>query len=537
MKPIRTLLLGAFALGLAGAPAAHAQAALPDTSPANWWLLEARDGFPGIAAERAFRELLAGRAPRDTIVVAIIDSGVETVHPALVPYLWRNPGEVPGNGTDDDANGYVDDVHGWSFLGGPDGRNVEHDTYEVTRLYARMRPRWEGARADTLPPEAAAEWELWQRVRHGFTTRRDEERSTLQQVRQIEGMATATEQALARALGGREPTPEAVEALTPATPQLQQARQIYLQLAELGYTSARIREERESMEERLRYSLDPEFDPRGIVGDDYADGTQRVYGNNDYAGPDATHGTHVAGIVTAVAGRGTVAGGGPAVRIMTLRAVPDGDERDKDVANAIRYAVDNGARVVNMSFGKAFSPEKHLVDDAVRYAESRGVLLVHAAGNDGADLAAEPSFPVRAYRDGGSAGNWIEVGASSWQPGEGLAAPFSNWGAGHVDVFAPGVAILSTVLDGGFDRHEGTSMAAPVVSGIAATVLSYFPELSPAQVKQVILQSATPLGDAVVIRPGTEDERVPFSTLSATGGVANLYEALRLAERMSRGAR
>ncbi len=538
MNPIRTLLLGALALGLACAPVGlGAQAALPDTSPSNWWLLEARDGFPGIAAERAFREFVAGRAPRDTIVVAVIDSGVETEHPALAPLLWRNRGEIPGNGVDDDGNGYVDDVHGWNFLGGPDGRNVEHDTYEVARLYGRMRPRWEGARADTLAEGARAEWELWQRVRRDFTTRRDAEGAALQQVRQIEAMATGAEQALERALGGRAPTADAVRALTPGTAQLQQARQIYLQLAEMGYSPGRVREERASMEARLRYSLDPDFDPRPIVGDDPLDGSQRVYGNNDYAGPDATHGTHVAGIVTAVAGRGTLASGGPVVRIMTLRAVPDGDERDKDVANAIRYAVDNGARVVNMSFGKSFSPEKPLVDDAVRYAEGRGVLLVHAAGNDGADLSVEPSFPVAAFQGGGRAANWIEVGASSWQGGEALAAPFSNWGTAHVDVFAPGVAILSTVIGGAFERHEGTSMAAPVVSGIAAVVLSYFPGLSAAQVKDVILRSATPLGDTAVIRPGSEDERVPFRSLSATGGVANLYEALRLAERLSRGGR
>jgi subtilisin family serine protease len=532
MKPIRTLLSAALALAVA-APVLRAQEALPDTSAANWWLLEARDGYPGIAAERAYRDLLAGRAARDTIVVAIIDSGVETTHPALLPYLWRNPGEVPGTGVDDDGNGYVDDVHGWNFLGGPGG-NVRHDTYEVTRLYARMRPRWQGARPDTLAADARAEWETWERVRSEFTRKRDEYAGMLREIRQIEAVVTAAEDALKRALGTDALTPERVGAMTPATAPLREARHLYLQLAGLGFTPAQIREERESIEGRVRYSFDPDFDPRPLVGDDYADGSQRHYGNNDYAGPDATHGTHVAGIVTAVAGRGLATeGGGPIVRIMTVRAVPDGDERDKDVANAIRYAVDNGARVINMSFGKAYSPEKDLVDEAVRHAERHGVLLVHAAGNDGADLGASPSFPARDYLDGGSAANWIEVGASSWRGGEALAAPFTNYGRAQVDVFAPGVAILSTVTGEGFARNDGTSMAAPVVAGIAATVLSYFPELSAAEVKEVILRSATPLGTQAVARPGTEDERVPFAELSRTGGVANLYEALRLAERMA----
>lgn len=533
MKPIRTLFLAALAAASLHAPLA-AQPALPDTSPGNWWLLDADAGFPGIAAERAHRELLAGRAPRDTIVVAVIDSGVETDHPALAPFMWRNPGEVAGNGVDDDGNGYADDVHGWNFIGGADGRNVEHDTYEVTRLYARMQPRWEGARADTLADAARAEWELWQRVRREFMERREEERSTLQQVRQIEAAVSGAEAALLRAMGVDHLTAETVQRYTPPTQQLQQARQMYLQLASLGYTPAMIREEREGMEARLRYSLDPAFDPRPIVGDDYADGSERRYGNADFEGPDATHGTHVAGIVAAVAGRGSATAA--PVRIMTLRVVPDGDERDKDVANAIRYAADNGARVINMSFGKAFSPEKALVDEAVRYAEARGVLLVHAAGNDAADLSATPSYPVAAFADGGSADHWIEVGAAGWEPG-GLAAPFTNWGAEQVDVFAPGVAILSTVVDGAFARNDGTSMAAPVVSGIAAVILSYFPELTAAQVKEAILASATPLGTEQVLLPGTQDRRVPFSTLSRTGGVVNLYEALRHAERLAGAAR
>jgi subtilisin family serine protease len=532
MKPIRTVLLGAV-LAATAAVSAAAQPAPADTSPSSWWLLDARDGYPGISAERAYREALAGRTPRDTIVVAIIDSGVETDHPGLAPYLWRNPGEVAGTGRDDDGNGYVDDVHGWNFIGGADGRNVHHDTYEVTRLYARMRGRWEGARGDTVPAGARAEWELWERVRSDFVARRDEQRGTLQQIRQIEGMATGAEQALRRALGGAELSVERVQAFTPTTPQLQQARQLYLQLMALGYAPERIREELTSMEARARYAFDPDFDPRPIVGDDGPAASDRHYGNNDYAGPDATHGTHVAGIVVAVAGAGNAAGGGPIVRIMTVRAVPDGDERDKDVASAIRYVVDNGARVINMSFGKAWSPEKQLVDEAVRYAEERGVLLVHAAGNDGADLAVDPNFPTPVYADGRAAANWIEVGASSWQGGEALAAPFSNYGADQVDVFAPGVAILSTVLRGETGRNDGTSMAAPVVSGIAAAVLSYFPELTAAQLRRVILESATPHGAARVLRPGSEDELVPFAALSRTGGIANLYGALRLAAQVA----
>ncbi|MEO6446664.1 MAG: S8 family serine peptidase, partial [Gemmatimonadaceae bacterium] len=265
--------------------------------------------------------------------------------------------------------------------------------------------------------------------------------------------------------------------------------------------------------------------------------SNRFYGNNDYRGPDASHGTHVAGIIAAKRDNGVgINGEADNVRIMSVRCVPDGDERDKDVANAIRYAVDNGAQIINMSFGKDISPAKRAVDEAVKYADSRGVLMIHAAGNDGVDLAVTPNFPTPVYLDGGRAANWIEVGASSWRGKDALAAPFSNYGKEQVDVFAPGVDILSTVPGGGFERQSGTSMAAPVVSGVAALLMSYFPQLSAADVKRLIVGTAVQYGDTMVARPGAEgpEDRVLFSALSATGGVVNAYEAVKAALAMTK---
>ena len=523
MKPIRSLLFAA--LALASAPAAvHAQA---DTAASNWHLLDpTADRVPGISAERTYRELLAGRAPRDTVIVAIIDSGVEIDHPDLDGVIWTNRREVAGNNRDDDGNGYVDDIHGWDFIGGRDGRDVGFDTYEVTRLYGRLRPLCE-APATPAPAQCAQ----WNAVREGYTARRQEEMQGLQQMRMLEGALNALQQAM-----GGELTPAAVQAFQPATPQANQGKQIYLALLGMGYTPDDIREQRANMEGAVQYSLNPEFDTRDVVGDDPNNPRERGYGNNEVEGPDAGHGTHVAAIVAAERGNGVgIDGIAPAVRIMVIRAVPNGDERDKDIANGIRYAVDNGARVINMSFGKSFSPQKELVDEAVRYAESKGVLLVHAAGNDGADLNEEPSFPVALYQGGSArASNWIEVGASSWQGGDHLAASFSNYGRGHVDVFAPGVAIYSAETDATYGRNDGTSMAAPVVSGVAATLLAYFPELTPAQVREIIMQSATPFRDQQVVRPGSEDERVPFGQLSEAGGVVNLYSAFQMAQQRAR---
>ncbi|HWK88372.1 MAG TPA: S8 family peptidase, partial [Longimicrobium sp.] len=495
-----------------------------DTSAANWWLLDIADGYAGTSVERAYRELLAGRRP-DTVVVAIIDSGVEVDHPDLDGVLWTNRRETPGNGRDDDGNGYVDDVHGWNFIGGAGGRNVHFDTYEVTRLYGQLRPRCEAGGA---APECAQ----WAEVRRKYEARRQEETQLLAGYRQYDAMFQGYAATLRQALGGQQPTPERVRALTSVSPAVREARQQYLALQAQGLTPEKLHAAREELEGLVRYALDPAFDPRSTVGDNYANPRERVYGNNDYEGPAAEHGTHVSGIVGAERGNGMGIDGIAPVRLMILRAVPMGDERDKDVANAIRYAVDNGARIINMSFGKAFSPQKEVVDEAVRYADSRGVLMVHAAGNDNADLNEEVSYPRRAYASGGAPALWLEVGASSWQGGEALAATFSNYGRGHVDLFAPGVAILSSVTDQGYERNEGTSMAAPVVSGVAALVLAYYPRLTGAQLKDILLRSAQRF-DQRVVRPGSESERLPFAELSDTGGIVNAYAALQLARQVA----
>jgi subtilisin family serine protease len=519
MKPIHPKLFAALMVG-ALAPAAPLRAQQADTALANWHLLDAgADRSPGISAERAYRELLAGRGPRDTVVVAIIDSGVEVDHPDLAPVIWTNPRERAGNGRDDDGNGYVDDVHGWDFLGGRNGQDITYDTYEITRLYAACR----------APGVTEAGGTPCAEIRPEFERRRGEAQALTQQVAPLVQMVTAVRQAL----GKEDFTVQDLQGLQSNDRTVMQGRTVLTNILNAsGLTIGQLMEQVESIRGQAQYGYNPDFDPRGTVGDNYANPNERGYGNAEVEGPDAGHGTHVAGIVAALRNGTGVDGVAPAVRIMVLRAVPNGDERDKDVANAIRYAVDNGARVVNMSFGKSHSPQKSVVDEAVRYAESKGVLLVHASGNDGADLNEQQNFPNANYLGGGRASNWIEVGASSWHA-EDLAAEFSNYGKGRVDVFAPGVAILSTLPDAGYGRNDGTSMAAPVVSGVAATLLAYFPELTATQVRQIILESAT-RHEGQVARPGSENERVSFAELSDTGGVVNLYAAIQLAQQRAR---
>jgi subtilisin family serine protease len=530
--PAPTTTVSTPSISTPSTPLTMLPAATVPEAPRNWQLLdESTDHIPGISVERAYRELLAGKAPKQTVLVAIIDNGIDTSHVDLKANLWVNPKEISGNKKDDDNNGYVDDVHGWNFIGGRDGEDVHFDTFEVTREYARCHNQPASSGEPPITDQAYC-----QKVDADYSKQKADITRNVETYRSIRDALQQMIPVLAKAVAPDSLSADRVRALRPSTPQMTQMRQMYLDLAAEGATPSVIEDGLKSLEGQLKYALNPAYNPRTIVGDTYTDLAERHYGNSDVMGQDAKHGTHVAGIIGAVRGNGVgVDGIAASVKFMMIRTVPDGDERDKDVANAIRYAVDNGAQVISMSFGKAYSPFKAAVDDAVKYADAHGVLLVHAAGNDGADLARGKNFPTPLYSTGGRPQNWIEVGASSWKGGNKLAAPFSNYGQKEVDVFAPGVDILSTVPGNQYERDSGTSMAAPVVSGLAALILDFYPNLTAGDIKKIIMASVTRTNQTVA-RPGSDDkDSVSFQTLSVTGGIVNAYNALKMAEQVSNG--
>ena len=508
------------------APAPAAAPTIPTTSlseaPLNWHLLDGADRVPGISLLRAERELLAGKQPSRTVIVAVLDGGVDTAHAALRSRMWVNPRETAGNGRDDDNNGYVDDIWGWNLIGGKDG-SVNHDTFEVTRL-AAMCGRPSGR--DSLP---AMYKSRCGEIEAEFNKKRSEASGIMDQIRQIESVLSQIVPILKRATRSDSLTKANVTAIAATNDTVRQARGIFLQLLDNGLTEDEVKSAKEAYEGQVQYGYNPGYDPRPIVGDDYPGTRVAKYGNRDVTGPDATHGSHVAGIIGSTRdGGGT--GIASSVKIMGVRTVPDGDERDKDVAFAIRYAVDQGANIINMSFGKPWSPYKDQVDAAIKYADSKGVLMVHGAGNDGKDLANEKSYPTPVYSDGGRATNWIEVGATSWKGGDSLVANFSNYGKAQVDVFAPGVDIYSTIPGGKYKKESGTSMASPVVAGVAALLMSYYPNLTAADVKRIIMESSTKIPETMVARPGSAGGRVRFGDLSITGGIVNAWSAIRMAE-------
>jgi cell wall-associated protease len=516
-----------------------AQESMGPAAPHDWFLKDPEtDKLQGVSADRTYETLLKDH-PSKTIIVAIIDSGIDIDHEDLKSVIWTNEDEIPGNGIDDDKNGYVDDIHGWNFIGGKDGTNVNEDTYELTREYIRLKEKFKDVQNGKVPKKQREEYEKFQKIEDKYNKLKEKNEGMYGQFANMYLNFQKSVDTLKSVLKTDTLTMEQLTAYSPNDQVLMFAK---------GFIVSKMRnfEEGSSIEEVLgqfkeaydyfrvivEYGYNEDFDSRKIVGDHYNDLYEKGYGNNDVTGPDALHGTHVAGIVAGDRKNDIgIRGIADNVKIMSVRAVPNGDERDKDVANAILYAVDNGASVINMSFGKSFSPQKEAVDKAVKYAEKKGVLLVHASGNDGEDIDKEENFPTRKYLDGKEAKNWIEIGASSWGTDANFVASFSNYGKKGVDVFAPGVEIYSTVPHNKYEIEQGTSMAAPMVTGVAAMLMSYFPELSAVEVKDIIRRSTRKFDGLEVQKPGGKG-KVELSDLSNTGGLVNAYEAVKMATEL-----
>jgi len=519
-----------------------------DEVPKGWHLMDKQtDGFYGVSAEKAYNFIKSKNLKSKTVLVAVIDSGIDTLHEDLKPILWNNPKEIPGNGIDDDKNGYIDDVHGWNFLGGKDGRNVKEDSFEGARVYYALKSKWDNR--EVVERSLSKEYAMFKKAKAQMTGTDKEDAQTaevdLASLKQLYAGLLKSDSILKTSIGKNIYTGKELEEYTTKSPEEKRAKATLLGLMKANNMADQTNKEfvgglneyieymaGEQRKAEAKKTAPPNY-RKDIVGDDENNLADRSYGNNDIMASTPMHGTHCSGIIAAVRNNGKGMDGiADNVRIMMLRAVPDGDEHDKDIALAIRYAVDNGAQVISMSFGKSFSPQKHWVDDAFRYAESKNVLLVLAAGNSSKNIDSTDNFPNAVYKDGtGRAKNIITVGASGDPKAGGLTASFSNYGKKEVDVFSPGVLIYSTLPGGdNYGNLQGTSMACPLVAGIAALIMEHYPTLSAKQVKYVIERSAQVQKEKVKL-PGSE-EMVNWSDISKTAGIVNAYEAIKLASTL-----
>jgi cell wall-associated protease len=553
--------------------------------PPNWYNLDlAKDGYFGISTEKAYSEILQLKKAKEKIIVAVIDGGIDVNHEDLKGVIWTNTKEVPDNGIDDDGNGYIDDIHGWNFIGSAKG-NLAYDNLELVRIYRKYNPKYKSTIKSTpLDSIEKEEYALYRKVTSQFGRKYDDAHQSFRVISIINKLLDSVAAQNKKEI----PSLADIERYKVDDELEAQVKKIINRGSkESGSYEKFYKEMKDAYRQydiMLKYNLNPEYDMRqALVGDDYENANERIYGNNDVEGPNADHGSHVSGIIAANrTNKLGINGIADHVSIMAIRVVPEGDERDKDVANGIRYAVDNGARIINMSFGKGFKWDKKVVDEAVKYAESKNVLLVHAAGNDNNDIDVVDNYPNK-YFDSPEAidyqkkhrrieqeliiksqtppskgqnpygniapkpvkkaevdltkfklpqaTNWITVGASAYKNDADLKASFSNYGKHNVDVFAPGFMINSTVPDSKYEEFDGTSMAAPVVSGMAAVILSRYPQLTAKQVKEIIVKSVVKVDQKVKHRNEKGDSlRIPFSELCNSAGIANLYNALKLAE-------
>jgi len=503
----------------------------------NWQNLDLKeDGILGISTEKAYRELLK-KKNGEVVVVAVIDGGVQADHQDLKSVMWTNPKEISGNGLDDDNNGYIDDIHGWNFIGNPNGENVQYDNLELVRLIRDVQPKYISVLPSTrLPEKEKKEFQQYQEMVAVYMDKLQKAQVGQLNYNGLKALIDTIE----NDIGKENPSPADFENYKPKNKSQSQALRIIKGALKDGKTFKEfytdLKEGYDYYNNQVDYHLNMAYDSRGLVGDDYENSAEHFYGNADVEGPEGTHGTHVAGIIggdrTNDIGMKGVADN---VKIMSIRTVPDGDERDKDVANAIRYAADNGAKVINMSFGKAYVKDKQVVDQAVQYAMSKDVLLVHAAGNDGKDIDKNPNYPNPYYVDSlginkGEGDAWLTVGATSWDKDD-MIASFSNYGKRSVDVFAPGVDIYSAVPKSDYKELSGTSMASPVVAGLAALIRSYYPLFTAPEVKNIIMESVVKVDEKVKVRDEKGSKKVYLSDISKTGGVVNAYEALKLAKK------
>jgi len=490
-----------------------------DKKVLNWY----NGGGAGMQTEKAYKKLKKRKTT--TVIVAIIDSGIDIEHKDLQGKIWVNTDEIPGNGIDDDNNGYIDDVHGWNFLGNTDGTNANDMRLEMTRIYANLSAK------ENLSDEEA---KLLAEVKEKVEAQRKEYEGYISQMDMLIPMLKSLPGMVAKQLGKEDYSMKDLKKWK-AEGDMAQMKQLAMAMKSGDLTEEMLVEQKEQLQEMLDTHLNKDFNGRKVVGDNPDDFSDVKYGNNDVEGPEALHGTHVGGIVGAIRGN-ELGGDGVAtdVLLMSLRAVPNGDEFDKDIALAIRYAVDNGAQVINMSFGKAYSPHQKEVYEAFKYASDKGVLLVHAAGNDSKDIDVEPNFPTYKYSfQQDKLPLFLTIGSSTKDKKEKLVSDFSNYGQYGVDVFAPGSEIYNSVPQSDYKILQGTSMASPMVAGVAAMLKSYFPDFTMLEIKEVMLKSATSYVGVEEIHPETK-KMADFATLSVTGGVINVYNAVKMLLEMEK---
>ncbi len=503
----------------------------------NWHNLDAKTNhIQGISTDIAYEKLLKDK-PMKRVVVAVIDGGVDINHEDLAGKIWVNEGEIPKNGLDDDNNGFIDDINGWNFIGGKDGTNIKLETAEITRLYVKFIEKFDGIKKASLSGKKLAEYQYLEKAKIKYLEKANKTKNDYDDISGFASIFKEADSTIISILNKPDYTLNDIKSINPGIDKrLSSIKDLLYGIYKRGYNRNQFNSYYEYLDKKTNYQYNTDFNPRTIVGDNPELWNDIPYGNNDVIGNTPEHGTFVAGIIAANRHNDIgMKGIADSVKIMVIRTVPDGDERDKDVANAIIYAVNNGAQILNLSFGKDFSPQKNFVDNALKYAASKDVLIIHAAGNDSENNDTVERFPNNYDSTGNTImRNWMNIGASYKKKNKTLTASFSNYGKKTVEFFAPGENIYSTQPANKYSVMDGTSFSAPMTAGAAALIKSVYPLLTASQIKEILINSAVKYPRLKVYLPSQHEKKrkkVRFGDLSVTGGLLNVYKALEMTEK------
>lgn len=500
----------------------------------NWYNKSPElDKVCGAEVDRAYQTILKDRKPQKVIIVAVIDGGVDVGHEDLKGQVWINKDEIPDNGIDDDNNGYVDDINGWNFLGNNKGENLTIENLQITRICRDFKAKFEFKTAKDIAKEDKEDFEMYTAAKAEYEGYVIKYGGIIDKYTQLIVNVEIANKGLQVFLKKDTILMDDIQGIESEDSLINGYKKLLSVGTNVSELEGVINRYKVYMESYLNLDLNARTN---IIGDNPTEMEDSYYGNGDVIGPSAGHGSMVSGIIGAARNNGIgINGIAAGVKIMVLRSIPNGDEYDKDVALSIRYAVDNGANIINMSFGKGYSPMESEVYAAIKYAESKGVLMIAASGNAGKDIDIKTHYPTPYSEKGNHISTWLTVGANSKYFDKKMTAVFSNYGAEKVHIFAPGVKVISISPNDNYDMMNGTSFSCPVVSGVAALVLSYYPELSASELREILMESSTVYQKKKVNLPGSfgddKASSVKFGKLSETGGVVNAYHALQMAEK------
>mgnify|MGYP000162688740 FL=1 len=523
-----------------------------------------KDGVYGCEVNKAY-DFLKDRKIKKRPIVALIGTGIDVEHEDIKQAIWVNPKEK-ADGKDNDKNGLVDDINGWNFLGGKDGQVMEATMREGDREFLRLKDKYadyifdgknynkviDGKLTKVADPENIEEYNYYRNQVLPESPMAGTY-SGWQLTDVLKAYADKFDQMMKERFPGKELTEADFSICYDPKAPRDSLSEVSFMMCAMGFgvyktdkwetvysgikSGAQIEQAKAEYERKVgQFGADGRKD---IIGDNYLDINDNKYGNNVLLTADAAIGTMEAGIIVAKRENG-LGGNGimDQAEIMTLRVAANGEPYLKDIALAIRYAVDHQADIIMLPVQNTLYPEdqKKWISEALEYAESKGVFCVTPAWEGAQDLAVETYYPNRWMTGKKELTNLMVVCSSDKN---GNPSMNSNYGAKEVDLYAPGMEIYSTYTGDTYQSGTGLGLAAATTVGVAALIKAYYPHLTGTQIRNILLETVTSRKDAevekgIVVDGKPTQDLFLFGDLCLSGGIINAYQAVVAADKLAK---